>query len=219
MELLEALLLATFTGVFGFFSNQLLHNLAVKKENIQVNRERLLLNIYKVDNYIKSLIEINYIRNEMKRIKIFIESLETNDELLTAEMNQIEEEINLLDDELNKYYDTNKSIDIKTKIRTLSTKLADVSTELKQNKIHIKTMCEDLALNDEILKKLNKSKYSEDIISALFLIDPTGVIVNDFSELSNIYLDSESTMTSDTRTLILRLKIEQFLYNKIKKFK
>ncbi len=219
MTLWEALLLAAFTGIVGFLSNNLLHNLAVKKDNIHLNRERLLLNIYKVDNFIKSLIEIRYIRSEITKIKELIDSSETEYELLSEEMNRIKEEINLLENELNNHTDSNKSIDVKTKIRTLSTKLADVSTELKQNKIHLKTMSEDLALNDEMLKKLNKSKYSEDLISALFLIDPTGVIVNDFTELSNIYLDSESTITSDTRALILRLNIEQFLNNKIKKFK
>lgn len=219
MELIEALLLSIVTGVIGFLGNHFLHNLSVKKENIQKNRDRLLLNIYKVDNFIKSLIELRYIRGEITKITELIKSSKTDFEKLSDEMKRTEEEISFLEDKLNQYVDPSKLIDVKTKICSLSTKLADISSDIKQKEIQQKTMRDDLALNGEILKKLNKSKHSEDLISALFLIDPMGEIVEEFTELSNIYLDSESTITSETRALILRLKIDQFLSNKINKFK
>jgi len=219
MELIEALLLSIVTGGIGFLGNHFLHNLSVKKENIQKNRDRLLLNIYKVDNFIKSLIELRYIRGEITKITELIKSSKTDFEKLSDEMKRTEEEISFLEDKLNQHVDPSKLIDVKTKICSLSTKLADISSDIKQKEIQQKTMRDDLALNGEILKKLNKSKHSEDLISALFLIDPMGEIVEEFTELSNIYLDSESTITSETRALILRLKIDQFLSNKINKFK
>jgi DNA-directed RNA polymerase beta' subunit len=219
MELWEAILLAAFTGIGGFFSNQILHNLAVKKDNIQVNRDRLLLNIYQVDNFIKSLTELEHIRKELKRIRELKESSDTDLELLSEETNRIREEIDDLDDESNKHDDPNELIDVKTKIRSLSKELAEITIELKEHKIQNQILIDDIDLYEKILSDLNKRKYSEDVISALFLIDPTGEIVDDFTELANLYLDPESLTTSNKRVLQLRLKIERFLNKKISTFK
>lgn len=219
MELWEALLLAAFTGIIGFFSNKILHNLAVKKDNIQVNRDRLLLNIYQVDNFIKSLIELERIRKEIKRIRELKESSDTDLELLSEEINHTREEIDDLDDESNKDDNPNELIDVKTKNRSLSKQLAEITNELKEHKIHNQILIDDIDLNEKILGDLNKRKYSEDVISALFLIDPTGEIVDDFTEIANLYLHPESSTTSNIRVLQLRLKIERFLNEKIAKFK
>ncbi|HBH13863.1 MAG TPA: hypothetical protein DDX29_12255 [Clostridiales bacterium] len=219
MELWEAILLASFTGIVGFFSNQILHNLAVKKDNIQVNRDRLLLNIYQVDNFIKSLIELQHIRNELTKIRELKKSSDTDLDLLSEETNRIEKKINDLVDELNTLDDPNELLNVKTKIRSLYADLAEISSELKKNKIHNQNLIDDIDLNEKILSDLIERKYSEDVMSALFLIDPNGEIIEDFTELGQLYLDSESSTTSIIRALQLRLKIEGFLNKKISTFK
>ncbi len=226
MELWETILLALFSGIVGFFSNQILHNLAVKKDNIQVNRDRLLLNIYQVDNFIKSLIELQHIRKELSKIRDLSESSDTSLDLLSEQTDRNRKAINDLEEELKKLEGSNKLIegsnkliDGKTKTRLLSKELSDTLIELSQHRIQNQILRDDLDLNAEILNDLNRRKYSEDFISALLLIDPTGEIIDDISVLIHFYLDSENSTISDTRMLQSRLKIERFINKKISTFK
>ncbi len=219
MELWETILLALFSGIVGFFSNQILHNLAVKKDNIQVNRDRLLLNIYQVDNFIKSLIELQHIRKELSKIRDLSESSDTSLDLLSEQTDRNRKAINDLEEELKKLEGSNKLIEGKTKTRLLSKELSDTLIELSQHRIQNQILRDDLDLNAEILNDLNRRKYSEDFISALLLIDPTGEIIDDISVLIHFYLDSENSTISDTRMLQSRLKIERFINKKISTFK
>ena len=219
MELWEAILLAAFTGIAGYFGNHFVHQLSVKKDNITINRERFMDNVHKLDNFMKYMIETNYIQSEITKCDELIASLATNIDLLKRELVRIGEEQNAIKEKMNKSCDSQELEKLGTELNLLSEKISNTSSKIEHIVEQLKSISDDdLDRNSKRLDELSEHLNLDNIATGLVLIDPSGKILTYLKELQEIYSDPECLAKNQSKAIMLQTKIESIITEEIKNF-
>ena len=212
----ETLLISLITGgIGGYLAGLHKYILNVRRDNINVMRERLLKNIKKVDDFLDFLVEYGHLGNSILKIKKAHARIRSSHDLIHEEQLRLKEELEFIEKNINNITDHEQIKFYKSRLHDLAVRQSELKGELIDNERYLKSEADELdemqELNDDYKKKI----MTFEIDATAFLIDPTGKLNNYFKELILIYSDPENHQINRTKALELRRKINEIFNKKI----
>ncbi|MDP8267125.1 MAG: hypothetical protein P9L97_00225 [Candidatus Tenebribacter davisii] len=217
MEFLEALLIGLLSTGAGYLGGLLTHKLNVKRENINVTRERLLKEIFKVEDYLELLVEIGHLGTRILMIHKVNDSYQTSHVQLGNEQSQIGDDINFIENEIEKANTPDNLQLYKSRLNELHSRLSEIDDELSGILYQLEHERHELDQGTETLDDHIKRNVADDINTTAHIIDPSGDLIQYLEELTSIYSDPENLDDSSARVAKLRGKVDTILNQKILK--
>lgn len=217
-EIIKSILLVITSVIIGVISGYLTYRYKVKNENTSVNRDRLLKNIAKIEDFLNMKVEDSFLGQDMARLNEVIHALEENDESNTKEIAWISDEISFVSDEMhNDKIDKTKKEVLLAKLKSLELRLSDKREDIKKARKKLGEITLELDKLRIQVDEGRKRLINDDIGATGLTVDSSGKLAKLLLELTEIASDKNRKYFSDPRAMTIRSEINHFFDELIRK--
>jgi hypothetical protein len=199
--------------VIGYFT----HRYQVKHDKANVQRDRLLKNIAKLEDYVNMTVEFSFVEKDFLTLEKEMDAKYKYMEIFEQQFAWVNDEIQFVSNEINQNPSDEKKLqELQDRLTILKKHLLELRKKLGEEKISAKMLQEYERL--KLAAEEAKKRFILDDIGATGLtIDPSGKLADYILELQKISSDRERNYYSDKRAIELRSKINHLFDEIIRK--